>query len=512
MASLENLKDLAKGISRNKVKNIHVIGNHGSETVFDKFYQFLIEDQYATDEEYANYFYPDTTNYHAFYKLKDRLFNRLINTVFFIDINKKGLVPVQKAFYECYKNAAAVKILLGKGIRVPAIGLAEKTLKKCLLFGFTDLVIELARHIRMQYASFDPQEKDFNFYTSIIDKHLKIYKKEIETEEYLYSLLLKHENRTNLNQYYAKVLKTQKNRIKKILLKGVSSMRINLYCYFFLFTYYELSGNWKKLIKICDEVIQKEVSNPNVFTPTLLGNSYYRKIKSLFILEKYALAESMISKCLSHFKMRSHDWFSVQDIHIKICLHNRKYTEASKILEKINEFKKDNYYYKTWQENVKVYDAFLHYLQCIGRLAPSLLENENPPSFRLQKFLNEVPNHSKDKKGSNVTILILQILFLLEQRKYDDIIDRTESLRVYVQRYLKEDGTYRSNCFIKMLLCLPAGNFERPEVAAKAQEYLDRLHAMPIRKAKQSAELEVMPYEMLWEFVLESLDRKATSN
>jgi hypothetical protein len=59
-----------------------------------------------------------------------------------------------------------------------------------------------------------------------------------------------------------------------------------------------------------------------------------------------------------------------------------------------------------------------------------------------------------------------------------------------------------------MLLSLPAGNFERIAVERKAKKHMDRLLAMPIEKAKQSAELEVMPYEMLWEFVLESLDRQ----
>jgi hypothetical protein len=152
----------------------------------------------------------------------------------------------------------------------------------------------------------------------------------------------------------------------------------------------------------------------------------------------------------------------------------------------------------------KINEAFINYLSLTGKLASS-----NKKSFRLGKFLNEVPIYSKDKRGSNITILILQVLFLLEDRKYDTLIDRTDALKIYTQRYLKGDGTYRSNCFINMLLCLPACSFQRERVEEKARKYLDKLHAMPIEKARQSAELEVMPYEMLWEFVLESLDRAA---
>ena len=41
----------------------------------------------------------------------------------------------------------------------------------------------------------------------------------------------------------------------------------------------------------------------------------------------------------------------------------------------------------------------------------------------------------------------------------------------------------------------------------KAKKHIKQLLSVPIEKAKQSPELEVIPYETLWEFILESLDR-----
>ena len=57
-----------------------------------------------------------------------------------------------------------------------------------------------------------------------------------------------------------------------------------------------------------------------------------------------------------------------------------------------------------------------------------------------------------------------------------------------------------------MLLQLPAGHFHPIAVKRKAAPYLARLQSMPIDLAKQDHELEVVPFEVLWERVLEALE------
>lgn len=116
-----------------------------------------------------------------------------------------------------------------------------------------------------------------------------------------------------------------------------------------------------------------------------------------------------------------------------------------------------------------------------------------------------MPIYRQDKRGANISILILQILFLLHQKKYNAIIDRAESLRQYTYRYLRRDDTFRSHCFIRMLLTLPECSFNKTAVLRKADKYWQQLQAMPLNVAKQSAEIEIVPYETLWEFVLEEL-------
>lgn len=51
--------------------------------------------------------------------------------------------------------------------------------------------------------------------------------------------------------------------------------------------------------------------------------------------------------------------------------------------------------------------------------------------FSLTRFLNDVSKFSKDKGELNISILIVQFLFLLVDRKYSKLIDRLDAIKQY---------------------------------------------------------------------------------
>jgi hypothetical protein len=128
--------------------------------------------------------------------------------------------------------------------------------------------------------------------------------------------------------------------------------------------------------------------------------------------------------------------------------------------------------------------------------------------FRINKFVNEVVIYKKDKSGANIAVLILQILFLLNEQKYNGIIDRTEALKSYQQRYLRNDETFRSQCFIRMLILMSECSFNKKATQRKTEKLWTKLQSKPINIAEQSADIEPIPYETLWGFVLDALDEK----
>ena len=108
----------------------------------------------------------------------------------------------------------------------------------------------------------------------------------------------------------------------------------------------------------------------------------------------------------------------------------------------------------------------------------------------------------------NIPILVIQILFMIDQNRRNEVIDRIEAIEKYCSRYLKKGDMLRSNCFIKMLLQIPIAHFHKAAVNRKADKYWQRLQANPIDLSHQAHEIEIIPYEKLWGFVQDRLSEK----
>ena len=155
--------------------------------------------------------------------------------------------------------------------------------------------------------------------------------------------------------------------------------------------------------------------------------------------------------------------------------------------------------------------AFAHFfLQC-GKVLLSDEERTRLKKFRIYKFINEVPIYSKDKRGMNISILIIQILFFVWEKKYKKVQLSISSLSRYCKKYLADDDTYRSHCFIKMLVQLAKADFNPIRGQRYAKNFHDKLLARPLATSRQAIEIEIVPYEHLWEMILEMCGRNGNA-
>ena len=61
---------------------------------------------------------------------------------------------------------------------------------------------------------------------------------------------------------------------------------------------------------------------------------------------------------------------------------------------------------------------------------------------------------------------------------------------------------------MKMLLHIPKANFHKAAVLRQASGYFGKLQAFPIEISNQAYEVEIIPYEDLWEMAVQSLENK----
>ena len=211
----------------------------------------------------------------------------------------------------------------------------------------------------------------------------------------------------------------------------------------------------------------------------------------------------MISKkCRELVEEGTINWFKYNHLNFQLLCYTKAYTQAVKLIFYVTKNRNLKFQSVDTIENYNVLQAYAYVLQYLD--APSI--NSTTYKFKLGKFLNEIPSYSKDKRGMNISIIIIQILILLTNNKFQAIIDRLSMLERYTTRYLYKNDTFRSNCFIKMIALLPKSNFNRINLEYRSKKYVKRLKSIPIAEANQSADIEIIPYEYLWEIVLELCD------
>ncbi|MEO1263744.1 MAG: hypothetical protein AAFZ15_33360, partial [Bacteroidota bacterium] len=183
---MEELIGLIDIVSKNKVKRIEVIGSPSNyQSNLQKLYDGIVSKRFRTTKDAENILYPeDPRQSEKFKRLRNRLTDRLLNTLFFIDVNQPRFNDAQKAYYNSYKDFAALKLLIGRGNRLTSVKLGERILKKALNFEFTDLSVEVLKELRIIYGTVLADWKNFQRCNELLEKQFEIFGIELKAEGY----------------------------------------------------------------------------------------------------------------------------------------------------------------------------------------------------------------------------------------------------------------------------------------------------------------------------------------
>jgi hypothetical protein len=237
---------------------------------------------------------------------------------------------------------------------------------------------------------------------------------------------------------------------------------------------------------------------------------YVYKAVAELNLQDYNKSEQTLYECLEEYKMTpgKYHWFNTYNYLFLLKMIKKDYLAAVRLLSDVVSLKGYKKMEGTWRQPWLIKEAFINILIKIGKIDKEEIKDVPLRQFRVNKFLNDVPLYSKDKRGSNTSILIAQYIYLLAENKTNDLIERLDALNQYCHRYLRNDHTYRSNCFIKMLMKVPQAGFHPIRVRNHTKALWKKLQNAPLKISEQSYEVEIIPYEDLWEIVIEILDNK----
>lgn len=484
---------------------VELKGTNGNGNKFSVLFQGLLDGTIETDEDVSRSMFNSERDDPMYKRFKTQSKQEFINYLFFLNLNNSERTARQRAHYTCYKEWAAVKILLSKNAWIAAKSIAIKVYKLAKKFEFTDLLVEVSKMMRLYYSTRVGDLKKYEYYSALYKEHVQLRDAEEKAEEFYTDLIVRFVKKKG---YDEKIEETAKKYFENIrpLAEQHKSYWLQLYAFMIEFVMHSTIVDYEKVIDVCGRAIHY-FEDKNYKADVALQAFFYQKIVAHTQLKQYELGIRTAERGIKLLEEGSSNWFIYQDWSFVLSMHTADYEKAAQVFINVIHQKRFTLLPANSQELWNIYEAYLAIL-----VELNYIENQGVvryfKKFKKSRFTNLAPTFSQDKRGMNIPVLIAQILLMLMNKEYGNTENRIEAIQKYSTRYLRKNDTYRSNCFIKMLIQIPAASFHKQAVIRKAKPYVGKLNEVPLEAAKQSSEIEIIPYENLWALTLSLLDSK----
>ncbi|MBK8920545.1 MAG: hypothetical protein IPM81_03415 [Saprospirales bacterium] len=502
---MDELRELVSIVTKQKLRAASLLSVKALQPgpLSMRLYDLVAEGKVDTDEQAMSALYPGEPRTVSYQRIKKSLRDYLVQMMLIIDLNLPHYNPRQKAYFDCYKKWGAIKILLGKNAHRTTLDLAGEVLRLAFRYDFTDLALDMARTLRLYYGSIEGNLKKYEQYGKQVQRLDDVFRFENLAEDLYTDLIIRFVNDKSIKRDVPQVAGRYFGQLEAAL-KKYDSYRLHFTGRLIEIIIYTSVNDYKKTIDICDKAI-RFFDAKNYVANVPLQAFLYQEMVCYVQLRDYQRGRKAADRGFKLLESGSFNWFKYQELLLLLSLHAREYQEAYTIYKTTVKHRRFNGLPEGIRQIWKIFEAYLFYLIQVGRIQP-----DDPETIisriRIMRFLNDVPIFSKDRRGMNIPILVFHILFLILTKRYDEVIDRMEAIQKYATRYLKKDDNYRSNCLIKMLLEIPDAGFHRAAVIRHADKYVKMLNKVSLDFANQSHDIEIIPYEDLWQMALDSLD------
>ncbi len=498
---MESIYELAKLNNRHRKIADSLIPEDSSSPI-KKLYSLAYLDKGLDDEEAMIEVY-GKKNIAAFSRLKVRLKDVLIRAIILQNTAQDTSDIRLNESINGYRYALAERLLLLRKSDYLAIELAEKAIVRSMKYHATENVLVHVRILIGHYGKVEYNKYKLAKYLDIQEKYLNIYSWEIKSENFYHDLL-----RTEYQSLATANQETKNKAINYVAeldaVKDVRTYAFMLNRFRVKAAFYEYSKDFDSMLELTKDAL-KEFNHPEFRTGPTLISIYLRRIYAFIQTGLYSQAITLGKTEMDKLPAGSQSWFLLAHYVLKAQLYSEKYLDAAHLIKNIVDNPKFQKLGESYKELFHTTLGYIHLIVESGLIENNEVEQKNLPEFKLGRFLNATPVFSKDKRGINVSILLMHIAFLLLRKDFNGIIDRIDSLNQYVYRYLRKDDSYRSNCMIKMVIQMAKADFHPKRTERYTFDLYKLLNQVKITGSGENIETEFIPFEVLWQIMIKSI-------
>jgi hypothetical protein len=500
--SFFRMKKLTQLIRRTPVAKLKATGLWGTllepNSKMEQLCDAILNGQVKTDEEAVQLLYPGEKAGTKYYNVKERLKEKLLHAVLWTDTRDSNPDDRQSAYFECNKRWSIAMTLMNRNAKSNSVEVLEDIVKHSTRFEFTELSIHVLSSLRLYYSTVLNDSVKYHHYRNMLVKYRTIWAAENEVEDQYLSLI----NQFVYNKPTRQSLSAAATEIYGSIehyMHEHRSFRVQLCGRLIQLSIYTGTNDFERIIDLSRDAIEFFGTKP--YNSTLaLQTFYYQQMVCYIHLEDYERGKRFKEAHSDLFEANSYNWFKWQELTYLLHMHTAKFQEAHDLSKYVQQCFANSAQPVQIVEIWKLYEAYasllIYFHETDEQKREALLN-----SFKVTKIINDIPSFHKDKRGMNIPIIVLQLLYNLAQKNYNSVIDRIDAIEKYCSRYLNNNETFRSNCFIRMLLSIPAVSFKKAQVQQRTAKNLEMLRSKPLNMTSQSYEVEIIPYERLWEIL-----------
>lgn len=497
---LSNLVNFLKGQTFSK--DLPLSFTHSPKSLVEKLLQGIASGVYKTEEDASKDLYGQAPNSPSFIRLKDRVYSKLFQQLFLINFQGNKFSNESQKYFKNLANLVAARMLYGMGNNFLAKKLAKRTVKYASEKNQSEIGF-LASNLLMAIIRDFPEKRE--------NTELRAYDNISKT--FFSNLLIENEidccygTIVNNLQKGGNFRKKEVDRVFHTLislqnkLKGISNNKVIRY-YFSIAVLEIQKMNFYDAIKTCDSGL-KRTNNAQIPSAQIL---YLLKTQCYIHLNYNPKALAAIKAAEEKDRKRGHNRIQSLELTFLIYIRSSDFGDAVKIFQDATTNKSFSSLSQIAQESWHQYGLLLLFLIQLDKIPPSESLDRVKPKLRLGKLMNELQEYSKDKAGQNLSIRILHAMILLVSKRYEEFEESLPPLQAYIQRYIRKyPELSRSGMLVKMLSHIPAVGYDAERAAWRARTQLEKMTVPPEQLPLKITEMEVIPYEKMWQFVVEFL-------
>lgn len=274
----------------------------------------------------------------------------------------------------------------------------------------------------------------------------------------------------------------------QVIIKRTKSHKLLLLYFRIGVSYYHSIHDFQKLNLLCQKAVAYLNGNPNIFQNARIGEFSLYEMDSCLRMKSYFHGNECAERCTKFLIPYTSMWSVFYEYYFLLAMRTLNFSKSEEIFDLIN---KSNYKLRrmhTWQKSKwRIYGAFVYF---------AVNDFSLTKQFNLYKYLNDIPQLSKDKKGYNYIIIISKFLMLLNTENYDDLLKMEDSFNVYFRRYIKLNEYPRHHIFGKFILSLFKKDFL---LSTEEIKYFTQA----LEPFKLLEETEIIPYDKLIKIIFE---------